>query len=275
MPYGSRIWIAAASGAMSAQSAAAQTNVSFICSALDRNSGELTVKVDTGCMTGMARYKDNDLELAVDQQRATIKVSGSIEYFPITSPIVTHDCAGATQISLSASGIEARRYSVNYNGEWLGVADLLESPQFDSCMNAVRRSSATEFKHVNRQSFDDWSDDPVHGWSEWRGENAFSLVSPLLSDHPETDEGRPQVDIRVEKRIWNMQWPHRDKLWKSEPFVAVWITRHGLLDDSISGDRYFAELRRDGDGWRIEELFGQHMCARGETAGQWTAERCP
>ena len=274
MSFGSRFRIAAAV-ALFAQPVSAQTNVSFICPILDQNSGELSVMVDTGCLTGMARYMGNDLQLLVDQQYATINVSGSISYHPINSLIVTHDCGGATQISLSAPRIEARRYSVNYNGKWLGVADLLQDSMPDSCMYAARRGGVSDYVQVNRRSFDNWSDDPILGWREWRGSDAFLLLSPLLSDHPETEEGRPEVNVRVEKRVWNLRWQGLDKPWKSEPFVAVWITRHGLLDDSISGDRYFAELRHDGDGWRIEELFGQNMCARGEAAGQWTAEPCP
>ena len=274
MPFGSRIWIAAAV-ALFAQPVSAQTNISFICPTLDRNSGELLVLVDTGCITGMARYKDDDLHLEVDQQNAVIRVNGSINYHPLDSMIVTQDCGGAKQVTLTASGMAARRYTVLFNGDRLGTADLLEQSQPNSCMSAARHRRVSSFAVVNRQMFDDWSSNPIDGWQELRAPDVFELLAPLLANHPETMKGHPQVELKIEKRVWNMAGTRTDKPWKSYPFVAVWLTRHGFLDDSVSGDRYFAELRHNGDGWLIEALFGQNMCARGEAAGQWTAEPCP
>ncbi len=268
------IVIGAAALALSAQSAAARSNVSYICPTLDTRTGELTVRVDSGCMTGMARFKDHDLELEVDQNHAGITVTGSINYHPITSPIVTADCGGATQVTLKASGIEARQYSVVFDGQYLGTADMLTDPSPDQCMSTMRRVRHHGIAHVNRQSFKDWSTDPISGWKDWRGDDVFALLSPLLSGHPETDEGLPKVEIKIEKRFWNNIWAVRGKPWKNEPFIAVWITRHGFLDDSVSGDRFFAELRQGPDGWHVEELFGQNMCARGENAGQWTGDAC-
>lgn len=269
-----RILLAASAGTAFVQPALAQSNVSYICPSLNSGTGMLTVKVDTGCMTGMARYRDNDLKLVVDQNRALISVTGSINFHPIDSPAVIQDCRGARQFALSASGIEPRRYTVMFNGSHLGIADTLSESPSAACMYAVRHRRGSDIQHINQRSFHDWSDDPMHGWREWRGASVAALLAPIWEGHPDTTEGRPVVDLKIEKRIWNVRWPSRHKPWKSEPFVAVWITRHGLLDDSVSGDRFFAELRHDSTGWRIETLFGQNMCVRGEKAGQWTAGPC-
>ncbi len=59
-------------------------------------------------------------------------------------------------------------------------------------------------------------------------------------------------------------------------FIAVSITQHGYLDDSVSVGRYFAEVRRDaGCQMKLEGLWSQNMRARGEHAGQRTGTPCP
>jgi len=270
----SGILIGVAALAMTAQTAAARSSVAHICPKLNTQTGELTVKVGSGCITSMAGFNKHDLELVVDQERAQILVTGSIDFHAPGSQIVTADCMGARSFELTASGVEARRYSVSFNGEYLGLRDMIEDPAPNECMSTARRVRHHGIQHINRQSFKDWSDNQVSGWQDWRGDDVFALLSPLLAGHPETDEGRPMVDIKIEQRFWNNAWAVRGKPWKSEPFVAVWITRHGFLDDSVSGDRHFAELRMGEGGWRIDELFSQSMCARGENAGQWTGELC-
>ena len=260
--------------AMAAQASAAQNNVAYVCPSFDKRTGELSVRVDTGCKTGMARYNDNDLKLVMDQNYASIQVTGTINYNPIESMIVTADCAGAKQITLTASEVEARRYSVSYQGTHLGLSDLMENPQPNSCHSVIGTRSHIPQKVMFKSEFKDWSDEPIDGWRDWTGDNVFSLLSPILAGHPESTEGSPTLELKIEKAQWRGGWPGTRED-SNLPFIGVRITRHGFLDDSVSGDRFFAQLRQTADGWEIENLWGQNMCGRGAHAGQWTKEICP
>jgi hypothetical protein len=259
---------------LSVQAGAAPTAVRQICPEFDRGTQQLSVRVSTGCMTGMARFKEHDLALKVDQDRAHIALSGDIRFHPITSPGVTADCAGAQSFTLSASDIQPRRYSLSYAGEPLGTVDLLEGAELPACIGTKGSRRRLEPQLVNPDSFADWAFDPQGSWRDWRGASITALLEPLLGSAPESLEGRPEIEIRMEKRLWQRAL-RKPGGGPRRPFMAVSITRHGLGDDSISGDRYFVAVVSGEDGWRVEKLWRQQMCARGQTAGQWTDAPCP
>ncbi|MEL7199619.1 MAG: hypothetical protein AAGL10_15010 [Pseudomonadota bacterium] len=265
--------IASAMLALSSQTALAQSNVSFICPKLDTATGELEVRLNTGCMTGMARMDDHTLQMEVNQHYAMISIEGDINFHPINSPIVTADCAGAQQVTLTASEIEARQYSVIFNGQRMGVTDMITDPEPD-CISNLRGAIEPGATRVNRSDFADWSDDPFKGWKDWRNQDVIGLVQPLLAGHPETDSGLQTTRMTIDKRVWGNPFPIKGKPWSTEPFVAISIRQEGFRDDSVSGARYFIEMRPGEDGWRIENMFSQNLCARGQFAGQWTGERC-
>lgn len=253
-------------------SQAAQARAMYVCPQLDSATGKLSVRVSTGCMTGMARYKDNTLALDVDQNHAMIKVTGDITYHPIESPIVTGDCAGAKSITLEAANVEARRYSVSYDGVSLGLADLIENPAPKACLSVRSAADPNAYPTVDRSIYADWSQDMIAGWRDWRGSDPVSLMAPLLANHPEGEKGNPTLSFSFGKRHWvgiGYSLPPGRR-----PFLGVTIERQGFLDDSVAGDRYFAELRFEDGAWRIEHLWGQWLCARGHRAGQWSAELC-
>jgi hypothetical protein len=54
------------------------------------------------------------------------------------------------------------------------------------------------------------------------------------------------------------------------------IVRTGLADDSISAAHLRLELRREAaEGWYPVNAYRRQQCARGASAGQWSALPCP
>lgn len=67
---------------------------------------------------------------------------------------------------------------------------------------------------------------------------------------------------------------------KSQPRVAVVvITRSGLMDDSVSAERYRISFELEekplGLDWNWVQYGVQYKCARGDNAGRWTKSLCP
>ncbi|MEL6878689.1 MAG: hypothetical protein AAGL68_11420 [Pseudomonadota bacterium] len=272
-----RILTGAAMIAIAAQAQAAQARIAYICPTLDTRTDELTVRISSGCMSSSTKYIGNDLVLEVDQETASIRVTGDMEYSS-GGPIQTADCMGQKQIVLAASGVEARQYSVSYGDTYLDTIDLIEEPSPKQCLSPNRRMRVGGGGEnvAYRMSFKDWNADPIESWSEWRGSSVLDLLSPILDGHPESMEGRATAEIDIKRMQW-LRYPSSNitKLDRT-PFIAVKIIQHGYLDDSVSGGRYFAEVRMEETGqWKLDGLWSQNMCARGEHAGQWTATRCP
>lgn len=53
------------------------------------------------------------------------------------------------------------------------------------------------------------------------------------------------------------------------------IVRSGLEDDSVSAAQLRVEFRHETDGWYPTNAYRRTMCARGVSAGQWSATPCP
>jgi hypothetical protein len=243
-------------------------NVHFVCPSINSNTGKLQVRIDSGCKSSSSRYVGHDLRLSIDQNTAQIHVDGGLE-FSYPTLVGATDCGGAREVTLEAETIEPRRYRVFLQNQYLGVSDLLEAAGAPNCLDTTSLQGLRPVASLNRIQFADWDPEAALGWTDWRGEDPFELLSPILANHPTSLKGSPTVSINMER----YQWRDRISSW-SDSFLGVWITRHGLLDDSISGDKYFAAAVRDGDGWKLTDLWGQHMCARGSKAGQWTKETC-
>ena len=67
---------------------------------------------------------------------------------------------------------------------------------------------------------------------------------------------------------------------KSQPKTAVVvITRSGLMDDSVSAERYrisFALKGKPSDlNWQWVQYGVQYQCVRGNKAGKWSKSLCP
>ncbi len=67
---------------------------------------------------------------------------------------------------------------------------------------------------------------------------------------------------------------------KANPKTAVVvITRSGLMDDSVSAERYRISFKRENQqanaGWELVQYGVQYQCARGDKVGKWTKMLCP
>ncbi|WP_352337301.1 hypothetical protein [Psychrobacter sp. 16-MNA-CIBAN-0192] len=67
---------------------------------------------------------------------------------------------------------------------------------------------------------------------------------------------------------------------KSQPrTVVVVVTRSGLMDDSVSAERYRVSFKLEGKpsnlSWNWVQYGVQYQCARGNKAGKWTKGLCP
>lgn len=67
---------------------------------------------------------------------------------------------------------------------------------------------------------------------------------------------------------------------KAQPRTAVVvITRSGLMDDSVSAERYRVSFRLEnkpsGLSWNWVQYGVQYQCARGSKAGNWSKDLCP
>ncbi|MGB3472444.1 MAG: hypothetical protein WBA51_16640 [Erythrobacter sp.] len=266
----------AAGAFLAMQPGLAQAAVSHICPELDPSSKTLSVRIGSGCMTGMARFRDHDLQVKVDQHRAHISVTGDIRFHPIGGRVVTADCGGAKSFTLSSEGIEPRRYTLSYAGNYVGVADFLADAKPQECFGTMQEKVGVQTQSLSTGEFADWRFDLEEQWNGWRGNSVTALLEPLLGGAPQSLEGRPEIDVRMEKRMWHPSAAGMST-WAGArtPFIAVWITRHGLADDSVTGDRYFVAAVQGDDGWRVDKVWSQQMCARGENAGQWTGASCP
>lgn len=226
-------------------------NVHFVCPSINPTTGKLQVRLDSGCISSSARYEGSDLRVSVDQNTTQIRVDGGFE-FSYPSLVGTTDCGGAKEVTLEAETIEPRRYTVFLQNQYLGVSDLLETSNAPNCLDTSALRGPRPVASLNRIQFSDWDSKATLGWTDWRGEDPFELLSPILANHPKSLKGLPTVSIDME-RYW---WRDRTFSW-SDSFLGVWITRHGLRDGSISGDRYFAAAVRGEDGWKLTDLWGQ------------------
>lgn len=185
---------------LSLQAAEAQARISHICPTHDRSSQKLSVRIGSGCMTGMERFKSHDLSIEVDQEHAHAIVTGDIQFHKITSPFVTADCAGAQSFTLAEVGVEPRRYTLSYNSDYLGVYDLLEQAENPACFGTNRNKLRSQSRVMSASRFAEWSDVPEEQWASWRGANVTAMLERLLGATPESLEGRPDITIQMEKR---------------------------------------------------------------------------
>lgn len=269
-------WMAGyfALGCIAGQAQAASSQIGFVCIAYQQQQKALAVTVRSTCLGSGKRTLTNSLALAVDQSTATIRLTGEFRT-GATYRIGTADCMGSTAFRFSEKGVEARRYAVMLGDRYLGTADLLETGEQTPCFDAKTQGHASRI--VRSVDFAQWSQELVPDWRAWRGDSLPALLAPLLDDFPSEPEGRPSLRLSVEKVRWNpgivnKRYPYPRQL---EEVMAVEVTQEGLSDDSVAAMRYFGIARRGAAGWYLQQLYMQAMCARGTTAGQWGADRCP
>lgn len=268
--------------AFAAMSAQAQARVGNICLELPAGASLVKASISSGCLPTHPGY-EGSFQTVVDAETATISITGRFE--PTSeSRYATADCMGARTIEQESSAAGPRRYSVIINGTFEGVIDASDTTYgmrdvkecFES-RNNVRIPKPSRGDAYNRQIFRDWIarpkgkiNDPLYTTSY---ATVGEAVAALLGGHPASGEGRPSAEITISQG----QWDNRFLKPPTRRFTAVKIEEHGYLDDSVSGKRTFAELTQNSETgtWKVGGHWHQFMCARGDRAGQWSAQPCP
>lgn len=267
-------------------SSQANARLGEICLELPAGAQELKAQIGSGCLPTSPKYTD-DFEVKVDGQNATISIDGS--YKQVGDALIgTADCMGSRVIEETVEAAGPRRYSVVINGQYRGVLDASDRRDgagavkecFDSRSQLGRRALGAG-KVYRRDQFSDWIARPKGQGKELR-DPLYSreyatipeAVAAAMGNHPESMDGMPSAAITISKAQW------RGRPYQKPPavrFMAVNIEEHGFLDDSVSGKRSFLDLRqnRETGMWRIGGHWHQFMCARGESAGQWSGKLCP
>jgi len=256
-----------------------QARVGQICLELPTGASTVRAEIASGCLPTSPKY-EGAFEVEVDAQTAIISINGAFNQIG-EARIGTADCMGSRVLEQVAEAAGPRRYSVVVNSRYVGVLDASDT-LFG--MQPVRRCfagrSQTEQPSLERMTT--YSKSQFADWIGREGKKPAPIAAPtlgglaaqLLGGHPESQEGRPSATVSISAAQWRREFA--DKL-ADRRFMAIRIEEHGYLDDSVSGRRTFAAAHRDktSGGWRIKGLWHQFMCARGESAGQWSAKPCP
>ncbi len=239
---------------------AGQASAYTICTELDGRAKQTVITIDNRCISTSEKYQGNTFKIDIDQQAALIKITGDYRYKGSVSRIGTTDCAGAKRLSFRQPGADLRRYGVIYNGRFRGYVDHTQS-RAKRCVQHHRfheRGGLYSASGLTQRGFakvDISSSQPKPAPS------LIGALGSLATNHPEAIEGRPTMHIETA--------PSGDN-----SMMIVEVTQLGLLDDSVSGQRYVAHVKQGPKGWQLVGLWRQSMCARGRLAGQWTGSRC-
>ena len=112
--------------------------------------------------------------------------------------------------------------------------------------------------------------DPLDGYtirdiSNWEPAEAASpleVVEPVWKDLFLEMEPLPSLSVALE--------PSEDR----QGYIAN-VTMKGYADDSVAGEHFRAVIRASANGWKLEKLGQQNICARGEHAGKPQKDICP
>ncbi len=240
---------------------AAAQNAFTVCA--DRNGGtkQMTVTVSNRCVSSSYKYRGNNFEIDVQQNTATIDVTGDFDYKRPTGGIGTTDCGGAKTLEFKIDGTEARRYGVVVNGRYAGTIDFNQS----NARACPKQHNRIRFDVPARKSIRLRSTHAKVDLTNWNPKQASSLMSlfkPITNFHPESTDGRPSLQIDAVQR-------------QDGRGMFVQIVTLGLLDDSVSGMSYIGSVDEGASGWVLKQLWKRALCARGARAGQWTTGACP
>ncbi|MEL7173638.1 MAG: hypothetical protein AAFN05_11840 [Pseudomonadota bacterium] len=217
-----------------------------------------TVTLSTGCLSSSFQRLDGSPAVVVDEESATILIEGGFRYNTPAGGVATTDCGGGVIEQMAVESLSARRYRVLADGAYQGVLDLTTEAQ--AC-TAPEGAPAIDPAELER----DWKGTDRPRWGKLIAPRIVDLLPRLVRDFPANIEGRPTVTVEIARS------PSEGD---SGPRLEVHATGTGYPDDSVTGVRFVLFASPHPDGWRMDELWRQNLCARGERAGQWTAERC-
>lgn len=231
-----------------------------ICSELDGRAKQTVITINNRCISSSQKYQGNTFKIDIDQQAALIKITGDYRYKAPASRIGTTDCAGAKRLSFRQPGADLRRYGIIYNGRFRGYVDHTQS-RAKRCVQHHRfheRGGLYSAAGLTQRGF---AKVDISARQPKSAPSLIGALGSLATNHPEAIEGRPTMHIETA--------PSADG-----SMMIVEVIQHGLLDDSVSAQRYIAHVKQSPKGWQLVGLWTQSMCARGRLAGQWTGDRC-
>ncbi len=221
------------------------------------NQRSIDITAYSGCMSSGLRYLRNNVSFEINENTALITGSGKITYKNPTNLAMTTDCGGATQFKFSLPNVERRRYRVVINGNFRGIVDftkstspvVLDIPPPKKSFGGKMRLSAS------------YAPVSLAHWKSRTAASVLDLFRPITKNHPEALEGRPEMALTIRRGfIANT--------------LTVRITNLGYLDDSLTGEKFVAIVTRNAEGWYLENLWRQYLCARGKNAGKWVKTSC-
>ena len=226
-----------------------------ICAQLDPGKGQTIVTIDNGCISSSRKYLGNDFRVNVDQRTAFITITGDYRYKDPAGGIGTTDCAGAKKLTFRQPGFGKRLFGVIHNNRYRGRIDLTGTAQPACVRQHSFRQQPQRYTANGLAARGFATVDPA----SWPTRSAASLIG--IFSHPESTEGRPTMRLEI-------------GAGGKAGVLVVEITQHGLLDDSVSAQRFVGHVKEGGKGWQLVGLWKQSLCARGERAGQWTPGAC-
>ncbi|MEL6767823.1 MAG: hypothetical protein AAFP17_11640 [Pseudomonadota bacterium] len=226
--------------------------------ALRDGGGSGTVTLSTGCLSSSFERLDGSPAVVVDELNATVLIEGGFRYNVPANGIATTDCGGGVIEQMAVESLSARRYRVLANGAYQGVLDLTTEAQ--AC-TAPEGAPGIDPATLER----DWKATDRPRWGRLTAPRIVDLLPRLVRDFPSTIEGRPTVTVEIARSPSD---------GSNGPRLEIHASGTGYPDDSVNGVRFVLLASPHPDGWRMDELWRQNLCARGERAGQWTADRC-
>jgi hypothetical protein len=241
--------------------AAAQVAVGPVCAERNAATRTMTIVLSGGCVSSSQPYRGQTFTVKVDQQTARIVIAGKFNYDPGRSASGTSDCQNAKTATLNVADTAPRRYSVEYNGRYIGVVDFTATGA-RSCPREERRSLDWLKRQVEPASADQrYAAVDVAAWKPSPAASLTALLAPILRGHPESLEGRPSLKLAAHKEI-------------SGKGLIVEIEMLGYLDDAVAGEQFLGFVEHGANGWVMRSLWKRSLCARGASAGQWTGKPC-
>lgn len=259
-PAASPKCMALALGLSLAAAGPAMASAYTICSELDGRAKQTVITIDNHCISSSQKYEGNTFKIDIDQQAALITITGDYRYKAPLSRIGTTDCANAKLLTFRQPGHAMRRFGVILNGRFRGYVDHTQSRARRCAQHHRFREKGGLFTPaaLTQRGF---AKVDLSSWQPRSAPSLLGALGALVANHPEAIEGRPTMQIDMA--------PSADS-----SMMIVEVTQHGLLDDSVSGQRHVAHVKQGPKGWHLVGLWQQSMCARGRLAGQWTGGRC-
>ncbi|MEM8820505.1 MAG: hypothetical protein AAGE90_13400 [Pseudomonadota bacterium] len=229
-----------------------------LCAARTGDGG--TATLSSGCVSSSLTRLDGTPTLEVMEDRALITITGSFRYDAPANGIALTDCGGGAIEQIALPTLSARRYIVTHDGGRLGVLDLTTEPQACVAADSDRPGFDRESDGANWQP----SDRPA--WGKRTAARLLDLLPRPVRAFPASLEGAPEVSV---------DFARSPSEGPDGPRIELRAMLTGLPDDSVEGVRYIVLATPHPDGWRLDEMWRQLLCARGGAAGQWQAARCP